>query len=215
MQLDSLKKKIAAIEKIIDQISAREITPIDKDLLLQRLREVYQQVLDWEALLPDVEPVSEEVNDTSGDDIIEEKNDADNDKEIIPPAENVVPEPQNEIPPVNEVDKNEVVNDNASPDLFSSEKDVSEGSTSVEDKIRQHKIEDLKKAIGINEKFQMINQLFEGDIKEYTLAIGAINEAVDKDEAIAKLDELQEKYHWNIESEAFEMIKSLTERRHM
>ena len=56
--------------------------------------------------------------------------------------------------------------------------------------------------------------MFKGDIKEYTLAIQELDEAENSDDAMQRLNAMKEKFNWNSESEAFEMINSLTERRH-
>ena len=50
-------------------------------------------------------------------------------------------------------------------------------------------ISNLRNAIGINDKFMFVNELFKGDIKEYDNFIAQVNNASGYNEAISMLDE--------------------------
>src|ERR1051325_1170887 len=87
------------------------------------------------------------------------------------------------------------------PDLFSSaitpgpqkEKPVEKviaKEESVAEKISHKKISDLKSVIGINEKFQFINELFDGNMKEYNVALDQINNFSSLGEAVNYLANL-------------------------
>ncbi len=76
-------------------------------------------------------------------------------------------------------------------------KKPSEGS--VAEKLQHNKITDLKSAIGINERFQFINELFDGNMKEYTVALDQINNFSSLDEAESYMANLREVYKWNSE----------------
>lgn len=85
---------------------------------------------------------------------------------------------------------------------------------SVADKLLKNPVSDLKKSIGINEKFAFINELFDGDLNSYSEAIDKLNNGDNYQQAINFLEtELVEKYNWNGESDAFQKLKNLVMRR--
>ncbi len=84
---------------------------------------------------------------------------------------------------------------------------------SVADKLQQNKITDLKEAIGINEKFFFINELFDGVMKEYNEAIESLNTHLSKEEAFNYLNQLKEERVWNEGSEALGQLKDILERK--
>jgi hypothetical protein len=72
---------------------------------------------------------------------------------------------------------------------------------SVGTKLKKKPIKDLKAAIGINEKFIFLNELFEGNSEEYNSSIDVINGCV----SFAEADELLKngaaaKYKWNLKN---------------
>jgi len=84
---------------------------------------------------------------------------------------------------------------------------------SVAEKIKQKKITDLKASIGINEKFQFINQLFEGNMKEYTVAVDQINSFSNHEEAMSYITNLQGIYKWNADEPITVNFLELVQRR--
>lgn len=114
------------------------------------------------------------------------------------------------------------------PDLFSgsavtfasdTEKTIAEKlleenqSETLADKMSSHKIEGLRNAIGINDKFFFINELFQGNLKDYNDAINNLDQAVGIDQAIEKLEILAEKNQWNRDETAFRNLLGFVERR--
>ncbi|MFM7822426.1 MAG: hypothetical protein ACKPB3_01480 [Bacteroidota bacterium] len=86
---------------------------------------------------------------------------------------------------------------------------------SISARIKSNPIGDLKKAIGINEKFALINELFEGDINAYNESIEALNTAPDEAQALTYLNQtLASKYGWDQRGEAFMKLRGLVERRY-
>lgn len=71
-----------------------------------------------------------------------------------------------------------------------------EQDKSVAARIKKNKISDLKAAIGINDKFLFINELFDGNMHEYNDAIEQLNNSGSLNEAFALIDKLKEKYNW-------------------
>ena len=94
-----------------------------------------------------------------------------------------------------------------------SAKRKNKSNESVSEKLQHKKISDLKAAIGINEKFQFINELFEGNMKEYNVAIDQINNFISRSEAESYLANLQEVYKWSDENPIAANFLELVERR--
>jgi len=104
-------------------------------------------------------------------------------------------------------------------DLFG-ENATSEPKLVVKAKLEKEKgssmrkpVVDLLKAIGINDKFRYINELFDGNSNEYNIAINQINacsEYTDADRYVANIREI---YHWSDESEVVSLFMDLVERR--
>ncbi|MCX6270689.1 MAG: hypothetical protein NTU44_05630 [Bacteroidetes bacterium] len=122
-----------------------------------------------------------------------------------------------------------------SPDLFS----INTGSPTISDKLREDKttlndrlqqekhsdtlgnklnqnpIKDLKSSIGINEKFQFINELFNGSMQDYTQAIAELNVFGRLEEATEFVDILKFKYNWDTNSDAYHKIMDFIRRRYL
>lgn len=82
------------------------------------------------------------------------------------------------------------------------------------DKVSRSKLNDIKKAIGINERFLYANELFGGDMTAFKQAVEELNHVDTEDDANRLLnEELAEKYHWNEEDETVIAFKSLVSRR--
>ena len=80
-------------------------------------------------------------------------------------------------------------------------------------KIPSERIENLKTAISINEKFMFINELFDGNLREYNETIETLNGFKNLDQAADFLDLMRKKNFWNTGSNAFKKLKELVERR--
>jgi hypothetical protein len=108
-------------------------------------------------------------------------------------------------------------------------KDINEigtgGTTSVNEKLKQSKIDlgdsfteipirDLKKAIGVNDRFLFINELFRGDEVTYERSIKTINSFTILPEAEYWIQrELKVKNGWNDDDELVKQFYQLVKRR--
>lgn len=72
------------------------------------------------------------------------------------------------------------------------------------------KISDLRKAIGINDKFIMLRDLFAGDEAQYNTTIDALNSFTNLDDCMIYI---VENFAWNPDSEGAKLIVSLIERK--
>lgn len=73
-----------------------------------------------------------------------------------------------------------------------------------------NRITDLRKAIGLNDKFLMIRDLFDGDATRYEDTITTLNEFDDLDECMIYI---VENFVWNPDSEGAKLLVSLIERK--
>jgi hypothetical protein len=74
-------------------------------------------------------------------------------------------------------------------------------------------VRDLKSSIGINEKFLFINELFKGNMKEYTDTIVMLSDAETLDFANEILRPLKDKYEWREDSAAYVTLIDFLQRR--
>lgn len=84
---------------------------------------------------------------------------------------------------------------------------------SMAPKTRHTRPHDLKSMISINEKFLFINELFDGNLREYNENLEALCRFTDLKPAFEFLDILRKKNLWNSESVAFNRLKELLEER--
>ncbi len=81
-------------------------------------------------------------------------------------------------------------------------------------KMLHNPIKDLKSAIGINEKFLFINELFKGNMKAYNDSIINLNDSESYDKAFEFLDKLKNDYKWEDDMVAYLTLKDFVERKH-
>lgn len=83
------------------------------------------------------------------------------------------------------------------------------------DKIKLTPLRDIKAAIGINEKFQFINELFEGSGELYNEAIALLNNCSSAFAANQLFADYQRRNNWDAENRAFLKFKEYVERRYL
>jgi len=86
---------------------------------------------------------------------------------------------------------------------------------SIAAKLQKNPIKDLKAAIGINEKFKFINELFEGNLQKYNDGITKLNAFKNSDEATGFLSSLKSEFLWDENTEAFQELNDLVLRRYL
>lgn len=99
----------------------------------------------------------------------------------------------------------------ASSDKKSSEKQ--DKKPTPIDIAKKQKIDDLGKAIGINQKILFTKELFDGNANEYSRAITALNSCQSFAEANALLYDLRTKHNWNEEKSSVLTFIDLIERK--
>jgi hypothetical protein len=84
----------------------------------------------------------------------------------------------------------------------------------VAEKLQKSKPKSIKSAIGINEKFYFLNELFKGDLNIYNTNIEKLDSLNQLEEAIQLLNELSESFNWNKESEALNQLTKMLENKY-
>ena len=76
-------------------------------------------------------------------------------------------------------------------------------------KLQQAPVRDLKSAIGINDKFLFVNELFGGSMEKYNKSIDNLNDLKTLNGAMIYLNELKIELQWNSSNEAYQKLKAL------
>ena len=107
-------------------------------------------------------------------------------------------------------EKKEIKTSKSINDIHSSSPQIS-----LADQFGQQPIIDLKKEIGINERYLMTENLFSGDSEAFTNAITQLNQFNNHNDALDYLKkELSKKYNWNLKSNHVKRLFKLVERRY-
>lgn len=103
-------------------------------------------------------------------------------------------------------------------DLFSDTSTATIGETMAKndalgERLQTSPISDLREAIGINDKFIFINQLFKGDMERYNRILDELNGFSSLKGAQTYLTELAVQYQWNTEDPAYLKLADMIERK--
>jgi hypothetical protein len=85
---------------------------------------------------------------------------------------------------------------------------------SLASKLKKTKIEDLKSAVALNQRFLFSNELFNGNMEAFNRALNELNHLENMDEALRYIDlQLSKNYNWKKDSDTVGEFLSLIERR--
>ncbi len=219
------------------------VPQIEIDIIMSNIRELYEAFSalnkddHYEQEKPEPAKIRTEINEVETIDMTNVFKDNSNKTEITKQKE---PEPvyKKEAPVITEVQKqqeenNTVQDKKTTLDLFSTsgqptiaDKYKDSKTSSINEKIGNTKtdetiaskmqkkpISDLKAAIGINEKFLFINELFKGNMEDYNEAVSKINMSQNYEEAVRHLDSFKKTYTWNDNSNSLKIFRELIQRR--
>lgn len=233
-QLDKISLHISRLNK-----NPEKVHELDIDFLADKIKDMYSASLDLETgdlmeeeisnlnefpsddteELPSVGPevglpvMDENISPDADPDEVEEnipedeppKEDVKEDKpEASIEEENPVPEDTEEEPPKPKTTADLFSGTTTIADSFQKEEDRSIAARAVPPDVR-----DLKMAIGINDKFLFINELFKGDPSAYNEAIDHLNGGKDHGEANAALEGYRTEYNWPDNSEAYHRLRKI------
>jgi hypothetical protein len=74
-------------------------------------------------------------------------------------------------------------------------------------------VKDMKSAIGLNEKFRFINQLFKGDSKKYNTVIDQLNSSDSESGAMELVKKISDEYDWESNASSAKLFIDFVERR--
>jgi len=104
------------------------------------------------------------------------------------------------------------------PDLFSTSETIADKLTekskpTLADKLIKKSLSSLKELIGINEKFLFINELFKGDMRNYSNALEELDNLETFEGANTYLFELKIQNQWSDDLDAYLKLKELIEKK--
>lgn len=122
-------------------------------------------------------------------------------------------DPMTEIPTLSHQAREKEVNDTG--DITESINDkLKQGKTELVEILKESPVKDLRKAVGINDRFVFINELFRGDENMYERSIKTINSFNIYAEAEYWISrELKLKLAWNVDSATVQHFDQLVKRR--
>lgn len=92
---------------------------------------------------------------------------------------------------------------------------VNQPDNTVANKLRGKGIANIKSAIGINDKFQYLNDLFKGNVQDYNESLDALNNFSTLEEAEAHFNVLRSKFGWDMENTSATGLYELVIRRYV
>ncbi len=202
--MDSVK---ALVEKLSEQLRQNE----DKTRLIMTAQQILTELGGAVVVKPLPQNIYQETNMVAPSDEVVMLT------QITPklaPVTNTVQELET---PVEVIDENlvaSIVEVKTEPILVPSEKIEIKEVKEVKDHLVLEPIKDLRSAIGINDKFQFIQELFGGDEKSFEASIKSINAFKIFPEAQFYIKrELREKNNWDEESNVVKQFDQLIKRR--
>lgn len=193
--IDSIKEHSEDIE------SKNQVPQLELEVILKKISKLYEKLIIYNYLnkiavaegnnnVPVLDPIDKLKKDSDFNDSILVKNSA---NKVIPEQQAVMELFASEMPPIPKPPKQKI----------------------IKNKAPLKPITDLKTAIGINEKFQFINELFDGNMQEYNIAIGQLDGMENFHEATIYLSNLKDVYKWKEETLVMANFLELIERRNL
>jgi hypothetical protein len=211
------------IRKMAARLQESETRIIDLDLMLEKLRNIYDLIIDLEAALPDQS--KQELHIQEDHDLLkagQSKNDEP--LEIIYSKKEIEEKADIEVPYRVEDKKNdsdsrgnyrndkELVSDRfkGSKHTLHEEMTIKSKKEDISTQFKSKPINNILGAIALNERFELINQLFQGDKASFERTMEALNLAGSFVEAY---NYLQENFKWDMDNEYVQRILELIRRK--
>lgn len=227
VKIQELVNKLEELNLLIRERFKDElkISTIDIDLASEKVRNIYD-------LLLQIKPQIDQLPVEDHPDVKEPVVTADAVEEEIQISETDESEIENAdilISPLKEAEPAQSKMETDKPDLFSTtskeKKSTKEAigdifsetqiKETVADKMQKDKIGSLKIGIGINDKFFFINELFDGNLNDYTRTLDELDSFLNLDEARNYIVDLGEQRNWIADSEAVQLLNSFIDRKFM
>jgi hypothetical protein len=88
-----------------------------------------------------------------------------------------------------------------------------QNTSTILNRLEKSKIDDLKKSITMNQRFQFARELFSGDSEQYEITISSLNNC-EPEKALEIFQNCKQKWAWDETSIAFIELLDLVQRRH-
>ena len=192
---------------------------LDIDLLMENTRKLYDTICSVELGVRSEELGVEGNTDSDFDSDTDFDTDTDlelidsSTDELIDSDTDSAPEPEPEEEPEKEdsgIRTYRIVRENAPTlgDLLEKTED-----NSLAARLQRKPVSDLISAIGINDKFLFLNELFGGSMEKYNKSIRSLNSFSTLLGAKTYMSELQIEFQWDCSSDAYKKLADLVERR--
>ena len=89
-----------------------------------------------------------------------------------------------------------------------------EQDPTLADKLQHSALNSLQSAIGINDKFLFVNELFNGSMEKYNRSIANLDDLKTLNGALIYLNELRIELQWNSSNEAYQKLRELVSRKY-
>ncbi len=228
-RLKLVAEDVTALKGLIRkfQESPQQVPLIEVDLALEKLRRIYEHMVQIDVqgtvISTQVKEEAKVEKENVQDETVKEAPVEINFKKeaviVSAPVEEIVEEvkiqPDKENPPA----LIDLFSTTSARQNLSDTKSVVEKMTEqkpteiIADKFGKKKIAGLNQAIGINEKFFFINELFEGNMKDYKSAIDALDQSESPANALENIETLAKKYGWDKSKDAYTMLIDFVERK--
>lgn len=215
MDKSNIRKEIAALINSIKEHSDnigdnKHIPQLELELILHKIEKLYQKSIVFNHLNSEGDGSKNSDNRITSKPVVETAKEEVKHETIKPVvSEKPIDLFGSEIPPVTEKPKQEKKVEKPADRIGGKEE-----KPVVVNKIQKPSIQDLTKAIGLNDKFLFANELFEGNIQEYSIAIQQLNGAGSLESAMDYFSNLQQLYEWDMEKETVKQLVDLVDRRY-
>ena len=224
---ENIKFRYSLIRKYESTVSA-----LDIDGIKDKIRELYDQIIQLELLLQE-QDVKKPIEQTKAVRAVEEKKKPVEVKEDLEIKEKKVEKPQvvihkeaEKIPevkkeikkeekPLVEIEKKEPITKKSvfEQKPIVADKFVASDDKTVAAKIKKNPINDLKKAIGINDKFLFIKELFNNNLQDYTRSIDELNRLMVFEDVQVYFEKLSKEQKWDADLEHALRLQEIVERK--
>lgn len=203
----------------------REMSRLDLDIMMERTRDFYDLLCDYQADKLNDEMADEDVADTGiegGGQVVNKDVELEID---VPTNVSAEKNPADEESFVEEKKEEDIIEEEKiidekeeDEDDWEDDEDVAFHVEPVEDnslaaRLHHTPVADIRTALGINDKMMIINDLFKGSLERYSKSINALNEFPTLSGAKVYMSELQIELQWDVESQAYAILNDLVERR--
>ena len=190
--------------KNVDTVSGFEVT-VEQDVEEPKVEEKPEETESQPTSNPVVEAFQKEVQSQPEEQIVEPTAEVEKVLQPEPTEESMAKEPElSDSEPVAE----------KKPFIGNDEKvDKSTDKKILAGQLSRKPLEDLRTGIPLNEKFGIIRSLFKGNASDYGDAVLKLNNAASSSEMNHYIDLLQQRFGWDLESEAYQSFSVYVERK--